>query len=156
RVRAYDPVGVVAHQQRDARALADVHGDESSRDGSHRLVQFAVRERTALVGDRIAVAPARGDVVEEAAERQRADTRFLGQRGTGVVGARHQPGSSTSTGPFAITDPSWLVMVTRMVRTLAPRVRSSRLSVTVPSRNVTSPSKAGNRYCTFEWRTKPS
>jgi hypothetical protein len=39
-------------------------------------------------------------------------------------GAAAYAGSSTSTGPFAITDPSWLVMVTSNVTSPAPRVLS--------------------------------
>src|SRR5262245_15178662 len=64
------------------------------------------------------------------------------------------PGSSTSAGPFARISAFWLLMTTS-TRAIGPRGSSCRMSVTSPSRNVTSPVSAGPRYFTSACTTKP-
>src|SRR5262249_10805508 len=102
------------------------------------------------------------DLVEEATQGE-GPHPLLGVGG-GTPKGRHAippfprgySGSATSTGPFAITAPSWVLMITSSVTSVSPSVSSPRLPVTSASRYVTSPSNAGNPYCTFEGRTTPS
>ena len=151
------PLGPVAHEQGDARALGQPARQQAAGDPPSLFFEPPVPPaENGAVGlveaDRLSLEVARRRLCEETAEGQGADP-LLGVGRRSPERGHVYSGSCTSTGPLAITAPSWLVITRSIVTTGAPSMGSSRTSVTVASRTDTSPSKGGKRYCTFEWRT---
>src|SRR5207244_1792370 len=153
------PLGPVAHEQRDTRALPHARREQRLRHprrvvGQARVApaQHRAGDPVGVERDRLAIGVAGGHLAQEASEGERADARLARQR---RPPERGHAASWISTLPLAITDPSWFVITRSTSTRPAPTVASKRFAATTPSTNVTSPSNGGKRYWMFEWRTKP-
>src|SRR5262249_27213090 len=127
-----DPFRPVAHEQRDAGARLDAGRDEGAGVAANLVLELVVgpaMHRAARGGEgaRRASGGAGRRVDEQAAEGEGPDPRLgVDQRPL----ERGHPGSWTSTGPFAITEPSWVLITTSRVTIPAPTVSSSRVAIT--------------------------
>src|SRR5438132_155608 len=151
-----DPVGAVPHEQGHPGAFRHAAADERpclyARPGQQLPVGETYDPLLAVEGDGLPLRVAGCGLLQQSTHGERADAG-LGLRRRAHEGGH--AGSSTSTGPLASTEPSWLVMTTSTVTIPAPNVVSSRLAVTSPSSRGTSPSKGGKRYWTAVWRMYP-
>ena len=139
-----DPFGPVAHEQRHSGALARTRGGQRLGEAPGTPPELRVtpahdiasgRRAGGMEAQRFAPAVSGHDLGEQSPHGGRADPGLGLSRWPCEDGHEKGPrarapsavayaGSSTSTGPFAITDPSWLVIVTSKVTRPAPRTLS--------------------------------
>jgi hypothetical protein len=104
-----DPLGAVAHEERDPRPLADPGGQQRARQPAGLGLELAVARVPPVEdhGGALRVTP--DDVAQEVPE---------GEAGVaGVHGRAQGEGSTISAWPWAITRSSWFFIVTRTVAT---------------------------------------
>ena len=126
-VGARHPLGPVGHQEADTGPLADPRGQQPPGDPAGLVSELVVgpaggpRGAALPEGQCLAVPVTPDDLGEEASKGEGTDP-VLGLRGW--PGECRHAGISTSTGPLAMTAPSWVVITTSMVTTPVPRVGS--------------------------------